>query len=167
MKSLAEFSTTPLVYFLNTPTQEDFFNVIRHELVAQKVMLPAGKAALIAREQTFPSGMQLNQIADRLPNIAIPHLEGDLVQQGRLVVVHFEIPIAFKDLADVSRILPVEWAFMLMNPVAKEQPMRIAQLIRALTQSPVAQLQHLFAAKKPSQVIRLLPPLMAEAERKQ
>ncbi|HAJ54669.1 MAG TPA: PTS galactitol transporter subunit IIA, partial [Lactobacillus sp.] len=35
---MAEFSTTPLVYFLNTPTQEDFFNVISHELVAQKVM---------------------------------------------------------------------------------------------------------------------------------
>ncbi|QVI34427.1 PTS galactitol transporter subunit IIA [Lacticaseibacillus chiayiensis] len=164
---MAEFGTTPLVYFLHTPTQEDFFNVISHELVAQKVMLPAGKTALIEREKTFPSGMQLNQLADRLPNIAIPHLEGDLVQQARLVVVHFEIPVAFKDLADASRLLPVEWAFMLMNPVPKEQPMRIAQLIRALTQSPVVQLQHLFAAEKPSQVARLLPPLMAEAERKQ
>lgn len=162
---MAEFSTTPLVYFLETPTQESFFDEISRKLVARNVMQTEGKAALIAWEQTFPSGMQLNQIASGLPNIAIPHLEGSLVQTGCLVVVHFEIPVAFKDLADVSRILPVSWAFMLFNPELKQQPLRMAQLIRTLTQSPVAKLQRLFAARKPTQVEQLLPQLLAATEK--
>ncbi|OAU73203.1 PTS galactitol transporter subunit IIA, partial [Lacticaseibacillus rhamnosus] len=51
---MAEFSMTPLVYFLETPTQEIFFDEISRKLVARNVMQTEGKAALIAREQTFP-----------------------------------------------------------------------------------------------------------------
>ncbi|EPC46701.1 phosphotransferase system galacitol-specific IIA domain-containing protein [Lacticaseibacillus paracasei subsp. paracasei Lpp219] len=160
---MTDLITPELVYFLNTPTQAAFFKTISTALVDQQIMAPAGKEALITREQTFPSGMQLNEVADGLPNIAIPHLEGELVKQTRLVVVHFAIPVAFKDLADASRILPVNWVFMLMNAETQKQPERMAQLIRALTQSPAAQLKRLFAAKKAVQVARLLTPLMTEA----
>lgn len=50
-----------------------------------------------------------------------------------------------------------------MNAEPQKQPERMAQLIRALTQSPAAQLKRLFAAKKAAQVARLLTPLMTEA----
>ena len=99
---MTDLITPELVYFLNTPTQAAFFKTISTTLVDQQIMAPAGKEALITREQTFPSGMQLNEVADGLPNIAIPHLEGELVKQTRLVVVHFAIPVAFKDLADAD-----------------------------------------------------------------
>ena len=54
---MTDLITPELVYFLNTPTQAAFFKTISTTLVDQQIMAPAGKEALITREQTFPSGM--------------------------------------------------------------------------------------------------------------
>lgn len=66
---MTDLITPELVYFLNTPTQAAFFKTISTALVDQQIMVPAGKEALITREQTFPSGMQLNEVADGLPKL--------------------------------------------------------------------------------------------------
>jgi len=72
--------------------QLDLFEKLGQALIQDLIVKEGFVKALLDREQNFPTGLPV------VPGVAIPHTDGDLVNEDRLMFVTLENPIKFNEM---------------------------------------------------------------------
>lgn len=121
------------VYISSKTTAEEVIQEISDKLLADGLVKPAFYENVIGREKDFPTGIDLNVVNESLPNIAIPHTEGEFVNVRRVIPVHLEHPVTFKNMIDPSASMEVKFLFMILNNDPEGQSNILAQIMNFCT----------------------------------
>ena len=64
-----------LVFCLHAKDQTDLFKQVASLLEERQIVTPTYRSALIEREKSFPTGLDMEFLGKDLPNVAIPHTD--------------------------------------------------------------------------------------------
>ena len=64
-----------LVFCLHAKDQTDLFEQVASLLEERQIVTPTYRSALIEREKSFPTGLDMEFLGKDLPNVAIPHTD--------------------------------------------------------------------------------------------
>ncbi|CJX86576.1 PTS sugar transporter subunit IIA [Streptococcus pneumoniae] len=64
-----------LVFCLEADNQEQLFDQVASLLEEREIVTPTYREALITREKSFPTGLDMEFLGKDLPNVAIPHTD--------------------------------------------------------------------------------------------
>ena len=85
--------------------------------VADQLLKAGAVAPTIAREQTYPTGLQLN---DGI-GVAIPHTDADQVIHDQIGFVSLKTPVEFRQMASATDVVSVNYLFVLALKTAHQQ----------------------------------------------
>ena len=91
---------------------------------------------IIEREEHYPTGIDTSPISKELPNVAIPHTEGEFVNARLIVPIALKHPIKFQNMIAPDESLEVN------DP--EGQANVLAQIMGFLSTTPVEDLIRLF-----------------------
>lgn len=77
------------VFVSDSTSVIDIFHEIANQLSAEKMVKKQFLPEIIKREEKYPTGIDLSPINKNLPNIAVPHTEGEFVSTRLIVPVSF------------------------------------------------------------------------------
>ncbi|CJF81248.1 PTS system transporter subunit IIA [Streptococcus pneumoniae] len=91
------------------------------------------REALITREKSFPTGLDMEFLGKDLPNVAIPHT--DIVHNlaEKVVVVRLEKPVTFHNMIAPDKEVEVSLLFFIINNSSSSQTNILAQLMDFFT----------------------------------
>ncbi|HEV1878217.1 TPA: PTS sugar transporter subunit IIA, partial [Streptococcus pneumoniae] len=94
---------------------------------------PTYREALITREKSFPTGLDMEFLGKDLPNVAIPHT--DIVHNlaEKVVVVRLEKPVTFHNMIASDKEVEVSLLFFIINNSSSSQTNILAQLMDFFT----------------------------------
>ena len=93
---------------LSVSTSEELIRIMARRLIDQGLVKNEFIDAIIKREQEYPTGLPVGNIA-----AAIPHTDASYVLKSAMVVSVLQTPISFANMADPDEKLPVQIVFML------------------------------------------------------
>ncbi|WP_308688308.1 PTS sugar transporter subunit IIA [Streptococcus oralis] len=130
---LDHFFDKNLVFCLEADNQEQLFNQVASLLEERDIVTPTYREALIAREKSFPTGLDMEFLGKDLPNVAIPHT--DIVHNlaEKVVVVRLEKPVTFHNMIAPDREVEVSLLFFIINNSSSSQTNILAQLMDFFT----------------------------------
>mgnify|MGYP000665242863 FL=1 len=96
-------------------------------------MTPTYRSALIEREKSFPTGLDMEFLGKDLPNVAIPHT--DIVHNltANVVVVRLDQPVTFHNMIAPDKEVQVSLLFFIINNSSSSQTNILAQLMDFFT----------------------------------
>ena len=103
------------IFITQKKSVEEIFKEISTQLVAKKLVKDNFFENLLIREKNFPTGLDLSVIDSSLPNIAIPHTEGEFVNTRRVVPIKLMYPVTFNNMIDPTKQVEVNFLFMILN----------------------------------------------------
>ena len=123
---LDHFFDKNLVFCLEADNQEQLFDQVASLLEEREIVTPTYREALIMREKSFPTGLDMEFLGKDLPNVAIPHT--DIVHNlaEKVVVVRLEKPVTFHN-------IEVSLLFFIINNSSSSQTNILAQLMDFFT----------------------------------
>ena len=132
---LDHFFDKNLVFCLEADNQEQLFNQVATLLEEREIVTPTYREALIAREKSFPTGLDMEFLGKDLPNVAIPHT--DIVHNlaEKVVVVRLEKPVTFHNMIAPDREVEVSLLFFIINNSSSSQTNILAQLMDFFTKN--------------------------------
>ncbi|KZM54309.1 PTS sugar transporter subunit IIA [Aeribacillus sp. FSL K6-2848] len=77
---------------LDVSNQKELFETIGQALMEDKIVKDGFIEALLKREKEYPTGLPVN------PGVAIPHTDGTLVNEDRLVFATLKNPVTFAEM---------------------------------------------------------------------
>ena len=91
------------------------------------------RSALIEREKSFPTGLDMEFLGKDLPNVAIPHT--DIVHNltENVVVVRLDQPVTFHNMIAPDKEVQVSLLFFIINNTSSSQTNILAQLMDFFT----------------------------------
>ena len=108
--SIAERLDHDLIILNHAATKrEDLFHEVNDLLTVKGLVNPSYLHALIAREESNPTAMQLEKIG-----VAIPHVDIEHVRDEALVVITCPEGIEFKQAEDPDQVMTVHVVFFLL-----------------------------------------------------
>ncbi|VQB76069.1 PTS system transporter subunit IIA [Streptococcus pneumoniae] len=118
-----------LVFCLEADNQEQLFDQVATLLEEREIVTPTYREALITREKSFPTGLDMEFLGKDLPNVAIPHT--DIVHNlaEKVVVVRLEKPVTFHNMIAPDKEVEVSLLFFIINNSSSSQTNILAQLI--------------------------------------
>lgn len=130
---LDHFFDKDLVFCLNAENQEDLFDQVATLLEERQIVTPSYRSALIEREKSFPTGLDMEFLGKDLPNVAIPHT--DIVHNltENVVVVRLEKPVTFHNMIAPDKEVEVSLLFFIINNSSSSQTNILAQLMDFFT----------------------------------
>ncbi len=108
-----------------------------------------------AKSNTQP-GLILRRFPRNLPNVAIPHTEGEFVNTRMIVPIELVHPVKFHNMIEPDKELDVKFLFMILNNDPEGQANILAQIMDFLNSTPVEQLKQLFSSKSTSEIYEFL-----------
>ncbi len=144
------------VFVSNQTNQNDVFKEVYTDLLTIGAVKEAFLPHLVEREANYPTGIDTSPISDRLPNVAIPHTEGEFVKTRLIVPVALKTPVVFHNMIDPNQELQVKFLFMILNNDPEGQANLLAQIMDFLAQTPVADLEKLFNFSDPADIYQFL-----------
>lgn len=151
MSKLEEFRKTNPQYkilTLDDPSFKEYgvlytndFNLDDVYKVMEKVPIPETGMKYIAN---IPELADTSPISKELPNVAIPHTEGEFVNARLIVPVALKHPIKFQNMIAPDESLEVKFLFMILNNDPEGQANVLAQIMGFLSTTPVEDLIRLF-----------------------
>ena len=103
---------TKILYFAYMPKdQTDLFEQVASLLEERQIVTPTYRSALIEREKSFPTGLDMEFLGKDLPNVAIPHT--DIVHNltENVVVVRLDQPVTFHNMIAPDKEVQVSLLF--------------------------------------------------------
>ena len=99
----------------------------------RQIVTPTYRSALIEREKSFPTGLDMEFLGKDLPNIAIPHT--DIVHNltENVVVVRLDQPVTFHNMIAPDKEVQVSLLFFIINNSSSSQTNILAQLMDFFT----------------------------------
>ncbi|CNY93635.1 PTS system transporter subunit IIA [Streptococcus pneumoniae] len=118
-----------LVFCLEADNQEQLFDQVATLLEEREIVTPTYREALITREKSFPTGLDMEFLGKNLPNVAIPHT--DIVHNlaEKVVIVRLEKPITFHNMIAPDKEVEVSLLFFIINNSSSSQTNILAQLM--------------------------------------
>lgn len=144
------------VFVSDADNQDEVFAEIYGHLVADGYVTGDFLEHVVQREHEYPTGIDTSPISSDLPNIAIPHTEGEFVNTCLIVPVKLNHEIKFNNMIDPSQELNVKFLFMILNNNPEGQANILAQIMDFLAQTPVDQLNELFQMEDATQIFEFL-----------
>ncbi|WEV51441.1 PTS sugar transporter subunit IIA [Lactobacillus sp. ESL0731] len=120
------------------------FKEVSHKLFEEKCVKDCFFKEITERESSYPTGIDTSPISKELPNIAVPHTEGEFVNTRLIVPVGLKTPVCFKNMIAPDQDLQVKFLFMILNNDPEGQANILAQIMDFLRLTPVPKLQKLF-----------------------
>ncbi|CIW88164.1 PTS system transporter subunit IIA [Streptococcus pneumoniae] len=122
-----------LVFCLEADNQEQLFDQVATLLEEREIVTPTYREALITREKSFPTGLDMEFLGKDLPNVAIPHT--DIVHNlaEKVVVVRLEKPVTFHNMIASDKEVEVSLLFFIINNSSSSQTNILAQLMDFFT----------------------------------
>ncbi|CAG5935879.1 PTS system transporter subunit IIA [Streptococcus pneumoniae] len=122
-----------LVFCLEADNQEQLFDQVASLLEEREIVTPTYREALITREKSFPTGLDMEFLGKDLPNVAIPHT--DIVHNlaEKVVVVRLEKPVTFHNMIAPDKEVEVSLLFFIINNSSSSQTNILAQLMDFFT----------------------------------
>ncbi|CJQ90174.1 PTS system transporter subunit IIA [Streptococcus pneumoniae] len=122
-----------LVFCLEADNQEQLFDQVASLLEEREIVTPTYREALITREKSFPTGLDMEFLGKNLPNVAIPHT--DIVHNlaEKVVVVRLEKPVTFHNMIAPDKEVEVSLLFFIINNSSSSQTNILAQLMDFFT----------------------------------
>ena len=119
--ALNQLFSKDLVFCLHADNQEDLFNQVANLLEKRQIVASTYRSALIEREKSFPTGLDMEFLGKNLPNVAIPHT--DIVHNltENVVVVRLDKEVE------------VSLLFFIINNSSSSQTNILAQLMDFFT----------------------------------
>lgn len=103
------------IFLSEETTKKAVFEDIAKQLVEKGLVKETFLENLIKREESFPTGMDLSVVDKSLPNIGIPHTEGEFVNTRCVIPVKLMTPVSFNNMINPSDSLEVSFLFMILN----------------------------------------------------
>lgn len=130
---LDHFFDKDLVFCLEAANQEELFDKVATLLEERQIVTPTYRSALIEREKSFPTGLDMEFLGKDLPNVAIPHT--DIVHNltENVVVVRLEKPVTFHNMIAPDKEVAVSLLFFIINNSSSSQTNILAQLMDFFT----------------------------------
>ena len=99
----------------------------------RQIVTPTYRSALIEREKSFPTGLDMEFLGKDLPNVAIPHT--DIVHNltENVVVVRLDQPVTFHNMIAPDKEVQVSLLFFIINNSSSSQTNILAQLMDFFT----------------------------------
>ncbi|KRL90123.1 PTS sugar transporter subunit IIA [Lactobacillus kalixensis] len=113
-------------------------------------------AHIIEREHNFPTGLDTSTLGENLPNIAIPHTEGEFVNKRLIVPVALENPVVFHNMIRPDEELSVKFLFMLLETNPDGQAKLLSQVMNFLAKTPEEDLRNFLNFKDPDSIYEYL-----------
>ncbi|CON48582.1 PTS system%2C IIC component%2C GatC %2Cgalactitol-specific IIC component [Streptococcus pneumoniae] len=109
------------------------FDQVASLLEEREIVTPTYREALITREKSFPTGLDMEFLGKDLPNVAIPHT--DIVHNlaEKVVVVRLEKPVTFHNMIAPDKEVEVSLLFFIINNSSSSQTNILAQLMDFFT----------------------------------
>lgn len=122
-----------LVFCLYAKDQKDLFEQVASLLEERQIVTPTYRSALIEREKSFPTGLDMEFLGKDLPNVAIPHT--DIVHNltENVVVVRLDQPVTFHNMIAPDKEVQVSLLFFIINNSSSSQTNILAQLMDFFT----------------------------------
>ena len=122
-----------LVFCLYAKDQTDLFEQVAGLLEERQIVTPTYRSALIEREKSFPTGLDMEFLGKDLPNVAIPHT--DIVHNltENVVVVRLDQPVTFHNMIAPDKEVQVSLLFFIINNSSSSQTNILAQLMDFFT----------------------------------
>ena len=122
-----------LVFCLHAKDQTDLFEQVASLLEERQIVTPTYRSALIEREKSFPTGLDIEFLGKDFPNVAIPHT--DIVHNltENVVVVRLDQPVTFHNMIAPDKEVQVSLLFFIINNTSSSQTNILAQLMDFFT----------------------------------
>ena len=130
---LDHFFDKDLVFCLEADNQEQLFDQVATILEEKKVVTETYQSALIEREKSFPTGLDMEFLGKDLPNVAIPHTDTIHNLTENVVVVRLEKPVTFHNMIAPDKEVEVSLLFFIINNSSSSQTNILAQLMDFFT----------------------------------
>ena len=134
---LSKLFDKELVFCLTAKSQEELFYQVADLLEERKIVKPSYKEALIKREQSFPTGLDMEFLGKDLPNVAIPHTDIEHNLTENVVVVKLEQPVTFHNMIAPAQTVSVSLLFFIINHSSSSQTNILAQLMDFFTSQAI------------------------------
>ena len=124
-----------LVFCLQADNQEHLFNQVANLLEERKIVTPSYRTALIEREKSFPTGLDMEFLGKDLPNVAIPHTDIEHNLAEKVVVVRLNQAETFHNMIAPDKEVEVSLLFFIINNSSSSQTNILAQLMDFFTKN--------------------------------
>ncbi|MGN1407069.1 PTS sugar transporter subunit IIA [Lactobacillus sp.] len=111
---------------------------------------------ILDRERQYPTGIDTSPISKDLPNIAIPHTEGEFVNARLIVPIELTHLVEFNNMIEPDKKLSVKFLFMILNNDPEGQANILAQIMDFLNSTPVDQLKELFNSQSTEEIYQFM-----------
>lgn len=111
---------------------------------------------VVKREHKFPTGLDTSTLGPNLPNIAIPHTEGQFVNKRLIVPVALKRSAYFGNMVKPNEKLQVKFLFVLLETNPDGQAKLLSQIMDFLAQTPVDKLRDFLHLQDPAAIYQFL-----------
>lgn len=126
---LAQLFDEELIFCLTAESQEELFHQVADLLEERKIVKSSYREALLEREKSFPTGLDMEFLGKDLPNVAIPHTDIEHNLTENVVVVKLDRPVTFHNMIAPAQTVEVSLLFFIINHSSSSQTNILAQLM--------------------------------------
>ena len=144
------------VYISDSVDRDMVFSDVYRNLLKAGYVKGNFLSHVLEREDLYPTGIDTSPISKKLPNIAIPHTEGEFVNARLIVPVLLKHPIRFNNMVDPQKTLDVSFLFMILNNDPTGQANVLAQIMDLLAHTSVDKLMELFSLDSTKEIYDFL-----------
>ena len=130
---LQDLFSKDLVWSLSFENQSDLFEAVADLLKEKGVVKDSYKEALITREASFPTGLDMEFLGKDLPNVAIPHTDTGHCLSENVAVVRLDHPVIFHNMISPTKEVEVSLLFFIINSSNDSQTGILAKLMDFFT----------------------------------
>ena len=130
---LAQLFDKELIFCLTAESQEELFHQVADLLEERKIVKSSYREALLDREKSFPTGLDMEFLGKNLPNVAIPHTDIEHNLTENVVVAKLDRPVTFHNMIVPSNEVQVSLLFFIINNSNASQTNILAQLMDFFT----------------------------------
>lgn len=132
------------VFVSDQPTQDLVLKEVYDKLLARGYVKGNFLSHIIEREHNFPTGLDTKTLGQNIPNIAVPHTEGEFVNTRLIVPVALVNPVIFHNMIKPDEQLEVKFLFMLLDNDPDGQAKLLASVMDFLADTPANELREVF-----------------------
>lgn len=130
---LAQLFDKELIFCLTAESQEELFHQVADLLEERKIVKSSYREALLDREKSFPTGLDMEFLGKDLPNVAIPHTDIEHNLTENVVVAKLDRPVTFHNMIAPAQTVEVSLLFFIINHSSSSQTNILAQLMDFFT----------------------------------
>lgn len=149
MKKLKKLFQKDSVFTSEATDRVELFTEIYEKLRIQGLVTGDFLNQVIAREENFPTGLSSKNLGPDLPNIAVPHTEGQFVNEQLIVPVKLLNTVQFKSMVNPEQNLDVGFIFMILDTKPDGQAELLAKIMNFLGKASEEQLRTLLNLTDP------------------